>query len=126
MVEFKTPGEGRRCGRSAADSAICLMHNNLSSDTVYYFGVVAYNASGSSQMSDVVHCHTLADSQSTLPSTLPRPSVCLSVTWSRQRVYETVERPSVRPSVCPIDRQQQQRRAASLLLSALQTGYIDR
>jgi len=102
VVEFKTPGEGRRCGRSAADSAICLMHNNLSSDTVYYFGVVAYNASGSSQMSDVVHCHTLADSQSTLPSTLPRPSVC------------------------PIDRQQQQRRAASLLLSALQTGYIDR
>ena len=31
------------------------------------------------EMSDVVHCHTLADSQSTRPSTLLRPSVCLSV-----------------------------------------------
>jgi len=44
------------------------MHNNLSSGTVYYFGVVAYNASGSSEMSDIVHCHTLSASQSTLPS----------------------------------------------------------
>ena len=34
----------------------------------------------------------------------------------RSRVYETVERPSVRPSVCPVHRQQQ-RRSASLLLS---------
>jgi len=45
------------------------MHNNLSSGTVYYFSVVAYNASGSSEMSDIVHCHTLSESQSTLPST---------------------------------------------------------
>jgi len=34
------------------------------------------------------------------------------------RVYVTVECPSVLPSVCPVDRQQQ-RRAAGLLLSAL-------
>jgi len=69
VVDFKTPGEGRRCGRaSRADSAICLMHNNLSSGIIYYFGVIAYNASGSSQMSDIVHCHTLSESQSTLPS----------------------------------------------------------
>ena len=40
-------------------------------------------------------------------------------------VYETVERPSVRPSVCPIDRQQQ-RWLAGLLLSALRAGDIDR
>jgi len=37
----------------------------------------------------------------------------------RSTVYETVERPSVRLSVCPVDRQQQ-RRAAGLLLSAPQ------
>ena len=35
----------------------------------------------------------------------------------RSRVYATVERPSVRPSVCHIDRQQQ-RRASGLLLGA--------
>jgi len=35
----------------------------------------------------------------------------------RIRVHETVKRLSVRPSVCPIDRQQQ-RREAGLLLSA--------
>ena len=33
-------------------------------------------------------------------------------------------RPSVRPSVCPVD-QQQQRRSAGLLLSALRVGDID-
>jgi len=70
VVDFKTPGEARRCGRAShADSAICLMHNNLSSGTVYYFAVIAFNASGASEMSDIVHCHTLSESQSTLPST---------------------------------------------------------
>jgi len=69
VVDFKTPGEARRCGRaSRAGSAICLMHDNLSSGTLYYFTVIAYNASGTSQMSDTVHCHTLSASQSTLPS----------------------------------------------------------
>jgi len=57
-------------------------------------------------------------------------SVCLSVCLSHGHAKESMKRssvrPSVRPCVCPIDRQQQQRRAASLLLSALQTGYIDR
>ena len=43
----------------------------------------------------------------------------------RSRVYETVERPSVRPSICPIDRLQQ-RRATGLLLSARRAGDIDR
>ena len=43
----------------------------------------------------------------------------------RSRIYETVQRPSIRPSVCPIDRQQQ-RRAASLQLSTLWAGDIDR
>ena len=38
-------------------------------------------------------------------------------------VNETVERPSVCPSVCPISRQ---RRAADLLLSALRAEDIDR
>ena len=41
------------------------------------------------------------------------------------RVYETVKRPSVRLYVCTVDRPQQ-RRAAGLLLSARQTGDIDR
>ncbi len=69
MVDFKTPGETRRCGRhvAQADSAICLMHDNLLSDTVYYFAVIAYNATGASEMSEVVHCRTLSASQSTLP-----------------------------------------------------------
>jgi len=40
-------------------------------------------------------------------------------------VYETVKRPSFRPSVCPVERQQQQR-AAGLLLSALRSEDIDR
>ena len=47
----------------------------------------------------------------------------------RSGVYETVEcpsvRPSIHPSVCPIDRQQQ-RWPASLLLSAQRAGNIDR
>jgi len=44
----------------------------------------------------------------------------------RSRVYATVERPSVRPSVCHIDRQQQ-RRASGLLLGARrQEMSIDR
>jgi len=78
VVDFKTPGEARRCGRAShADSAICLMHNNLSSGTVYYFSVIAFNASGSSQMSDIVHCHTLSESQSTLPGMcVNRVSIC--------------------------------------------------
>jgi len=41
------------------------------------------------------------------------------------RVYVTVGCPSTRPSVCPVDRQQQ-RRPAGLLLSALRAGDIDR
>jgi hypothetical protein len=43
------------------------MHDNLTSDTVYYFAVIAYNAAGSSEMSEVVHCHTMSTSQSALP-----------------------------------------------------------
>ena len=39
----------------------------------------------------------------------------------RRRVYETVKRPSVDPSICPIDRR---RRAASLLLSAPQFSSV--
>ena len=39
----------------------------------------------------------------------------------RSRVYVTAECPSVRPSVCPIDRQQQQR-PAGLLLSGLRAA----
>ena len=40
---------------------------------------------------------------------------------TRSRVYETVKRPSVRTSVCPIDRQQK-RLPAGLLLSVLRVG----
>ena len=43
----------------------------------------------------------------------------------RSRLYVTVRRPSVRPSVCPIV-QQPLRRAASLLLSAPRAGHIGR
>jgi len=43
----------------------------------------------------------------------------------RSRVYETVRRPSVRPSVRPVDRQQH-RRAAGLLLSAVRAEDTDR
>jgi len=42
----------------------------------------------------------------------------------RSGVYETVGRPSVRPSVCLS--QQQQWQSAGLLLSALRAGAIDR
>jgi len=46
----------------------------------------------------------------------------------RSRVYETVDRPSVRRSVHLSYNRQQQRRAASLLLSAPweEAGYVDR
>ena len=37
-----------------------------------------------------------------------------------------MQRPSVRPCVCPIDKQQQQRWPARSLLSALWAGDIDR
>jgi len=40
-------------------------------------------------------------------------------------IYVTVGCPSVRPSVCPVGRQQQQR-PAGLLLSALHAEDIDR
>jgi len=43
----------------------------------------------------------------------------------RSRIYVTVNRPSVCPSVCPVDRQQQ-RDAAGLLLSVQLAGDIDR
>ena len=43
----------------------------------------------------------------------------------RIRVYETFERPSVRPSVCPVDGQQQ-RRASGLTPSVPRAGDIDR
>jgi len=45
----------------------------------------------------------------------------LQYEWYAGQVYVTVERPSVCPSVFLVDRQQQ-RRAAGLLLSALQAG----
>lgn len=67
-MDFKTPGETRKCGRGPqSDGAICLMHDNLESGTVYYFGVIAYNATGQSEMSEVIQCHTLSASQMTLP-----------------------------------------------------------
>ena len=68
MVDFKTPGETRKCSRTLpSESAICLMHNNLQTGTVYYFSVIAYNATGESEMSDVIQCHTLSASQTKLP-----------------------------------------------------------
>jgi len=60
-----------------------------------------------------------APEPSTLTTRLPSHQ-CM-----RSWFYETVERLSVRPSVCPVD-QQQQRRAAGLLLSAPRAGNIDR
>ena len=50
---------------------------------------------------------------------------CNSPHSMRSRVYETVERLSTGLSVCLID-QQQQRRAAGLLLSVVSAGDIDR
>jgi len=44
---------------------------------------------------------------------------------TRITICVTVGRPSVCPSVCPVDRQQQ-RRAAGLLLSTPLAGNIDR
>lgn len=67
-MDFKTPGETRKCGRGPqSESAICLIHDNLQCGTVYYFGVIAYNATGQSEMSEVIQCHTLSASQTTLP-----------------------------------------------------------
>ena len=46
------------------------------------------------------------------------------IVWRAESMERSGVRPSVRPSVCPIDRQQQ-RRPASLLLGTLRTGDIN-
>ena len=46
------------------------------------------------------------------------------IVWTAESMERSGVRPSVRPSVCPIDRQQQ-RRPASLLLGTLRTGDIN-
>jgi hypothetical protein len=96
VLEFKTPGEMRRCARNGcqADSAVCLMHNNLASATQYYFAVVACNSFGSSEMSEIIHCHTLTQAQSTLPVPTIIESQCRSFTYSIQ-----LHSPS--PLACP-------------------------
>ena len=68
ILEFKAPGEERKCGRGPpSGNAICLIHDNLQSGTMYYFCVRANNASGESEMSDTVNCLTLSVNQSILP-----------------------------------------------------------
>jgi len=46
------------------------------------------------------------------------------IVWRAESMERSGVRPSVRPSVCPIDRQQQ-RRPASLLMGTLRTGDIN-
>ena len=66
---------------------------------------------------------------STLTTRLPsHPEVGLCNIIDAARIVcgaESMKRYGVRPSLCPIDRQQQ-RRPAGLLLSAVQAGDIDR
>jgi len=85
MVDFKTPSETRKCSRTLpSESAICLMHNNLQAGTVYYFSVIAYNATGQSEMSDVIQCHTLSASQTKLPVPEIVENQCRTYTYSIQ------------------------------------------
>ena len=67
---FKTPGEERNLGRGpVTHNAVCLIHDDLDSDTTYSFSVRAYNAAGESEMSDKIQCSTLAESRSKLRGT---------------------------------------------------------
>ena len=68
-MTFRTPGEERKCGRGLSSNSVCLIHNNLRTATTYFFCVRAFNAAGSSEMSEVVSCTTLSYGTSSLPGT---------------------------------------------------------
>ena len=67
-MTFKTPQEERKYSRGPPTNgnAVCLIHSNLNSNTTYYFCVRAYNAAGESEMSEIINCMTLSDTDSTL------------------------------------------------------------
>ena len=68
MITFETPPEERTFGRSpSSGNAVCLIHDNLESGTLYYFCVKAYNTAGSSETSNIINCKTLTDMDTAIP-----------------------------------------------------------
>ena len=64
---FKTPGEERNLGRGpVTHNAVCLIHDDLESDTIYSFSVRAFNAAGESEVSETIECSTLQESRTGL------------------------------------------------------------
>eukprot|EP00918_Siedleckia_nematoides_P054876 GHVU01119821.1.p1 GENE.GHVU01119821.1~~GHVU01119821.1.p1 ORF type:complete len:609 (-),score=56.35 GHVU01119821.1:1770-3596(-) len=82
---FMTTQEARNLGRgTSGDSAVCLIHDNLSSCTMYYFCVRAFNAAGESDLSSVVNCTTLARDLSEVPVPEINESQCRTYMHSIQ------------------------------------------
>ena len=76
MVVFKTPGEPRKHGRGPSSlNAVCLIHNDLLSDTCYKFSVRAHNNAGDSDVSQPIQCITLRETQSKLKGNKGKPKV---------------------------------------------------
>ncbi|CAH1773067.1 unnamed protein product [Owenia fusiformis] len=83
IVTFKTPLEERKFGYSQAhNTATSLIVNNLESDTLYYFCVMASNGAGDSCNSDIINCTTMAKNQSRVPVPEIERSMCQSFTTS--------------------------------------------
>ena len=69
---FKNSQEERKCALRGnnSSSAVCLIHNNLESNTMYYFCVRAFNLAGESNMSEIVNCRTRSETQTDVPGRL--------------------------------------------------------
>jgi len=89
-MTFKTPQEERKYSRGPPTNgnAVCLIHSNLNSNTTYYFCVRAYNAAGESEMSEIINCMTLSDTDSTLTVPEITDHLCRTYTYSIQ-VYSS-------------------------------------
>ncbi len=66
---FKNSQEERKTGPRSnnSSSAVCLIHNDLESDTTYYFCVRAFNLAGESNTSEIVNCRTLNHTHIEIP-----------------------------------------------------------
>ncbi|ELU18514.1 hypothetical protein CAPTEDRAFT_219840 [Capitella teleta] len=85
ILEFRTPGEERYLGRGTqGGGAVCLIHNNLESDTRFYFSVKAYNAAGESDMSEPINVITLSHAQNTIPVPEILEDQCRTYSYSIQ------------------------------------------
>ncbi len=70
---FKNSQEERKTGPRSnnSSSAVCLIHNDLESDTTYYFCVRAFNLAGESNTSEIVNCRTLNQTHIEIPRKYP-------------------------------------------------------